>query len=512
MTGAFRIQNLYPLFQRILKQRGLHFLVAPYTACAQLAYFDMIDSDQIGGVMGSQELLLYPIKDSVIRTIDWDNKSIQAISKKKVIRSLTPTGSESRFIDCFLMTGTSFLPPFPALLETSLYTTHNISNAANLLRTSENSVATACASFNDILQRLGDPNWLDKYHKARMVVNHFIYIAENGEIRVNEYDTLTKDNHEYLGLQLPAELFHYLNTGLIGSRLLSYITHGQILVQPTLDGVISDEYKHLVTKQIVPIKEQALSLLIPRLHRGIQHKNITMRVWFDKNFSYTINRSLQPPPSQQVATWNVKQEDLQECFPADFAGPVSLEVLALANDDFVKKTFPQGRPIRGIDSTEMITSVAIWRFLHLRGYVDDEHKLTKWGNALATTLLALQDANENRPEVTGLDEAALLAFELLRFGLLNGKYVKNLPGLPRKGSDTDKASVVLISQCASLLKLRHQALGYTGPLNKSLLTFRSFSTTIREADRDLIEAIVASMFMYGQSKRDRDDQLEISQR
>lgn len=513
MTGAFRIQNLYPLLQGILKERGLHFLVAPYTACAQLAYFEMIDSDQCAGVMGSQELLLYPVKDTVIRSLDWETKTITSLSKKKVIRSLTPTGSESRFIDCFLMAGTSFLPPFPALLETSMYATHNISNAANLLRTSENSVATACASFNDILQRAGDPNWLDKYHKARMVVNHFVYISEKGEIRVHEYDTLTGDNHEYLGLQLPAELFHYLNTGLIGSRLLGYITHGQIKIQPTLDGVVSDEYKNLVTKQIVPIKEQALGLLIPRLHRGIQHKDITMRVWFDKTFSHTINhRSLQPPPSQRVGTWNVKQDDIRNLFPADFVHPVSLEVLALLNEDFVKVTFPKEKPVKGIDSAEMITSVAIWRFLHLRGYVNDEHQLSQWGNAFATTIIELQEANENRPEVTGMDEAALLAFELIRFGLLNGSYIKNLPGLPRKGSDDDKTSVVLISQCASLLKLRHQALGYTGPLNKSLLTFRSFSTTLREADRDLLEAIVASMFMYGQSKRERDDQLEISQR
>ncbi|KAF4984339.1 hypothetical protein FZEAL_450 [Fusarium zealandicum] len=510
--GAFRIQNLYSLLQAVLKSRELHFLVAPYTACAQLAYFEMIDSDQCSGVMGSQELLLYPVRDSVIRSFDWEAKTVSAVSKKKVMRSLTPTASEPRFIDSFLMAGTSFLPPFPALLEHSMYSEYSVSTAANLLRTSENSVATACASFNDILQNK-DPEWLDKYRKARLVVNHFVYIAESGEIRVNDYERLTSDNHEYLGLQLPAELFHYVNTGLIGPRLPNSITHGQVLIQPTLDGVASDQYKNLVTQRIVPIKEQALSLLIPRLHRGIQHKEIKVRVWFDTKYSYTINhRSVNPPPSQRAASWDVKQEDIRTFFPADFAGPVSLEVLALANFDFVKKTFPKEKAIKGIDSTEMVTSVAIWRFLHLRGYVNDEHKLTKWGNALATTLLALQEANEERPEVPGLDEAALLAFELIRFGLLNGKHINDQPGLPRRGTDEEKSSLVLISQCASLLKLRHQVYGYTGPLNKSLLTFRSLSSTVREADRDLVEAIVASMFLYAQSRRERDDQLEISQR
>ncbi|KAG5950945.1 hypothetical protein E4U53_004132 [Claviceps sorghi] len=509
--GAYDIQNLYPLLQEILRNRGLHFLVPPYNACAQLAYFELIDSEQCSAVMGPQELLLYPIKDCVIRAFDWDAKLVSAISKKMIMRALSV--AEPMFIDALLMTGTSFLPTFPPLLDQAIYPNHfAIGDAVNILRTSDKGVTNACNSFNDILQAQ-DANWLDKYRKARMAVHHFIYISETGQVMVNDFDRLTKDNHEYLGLQLPEEIFHYLNTGLIGARNLNSITHGQILVQPTLDGVVSDEYKTLVTKKLVAIKEQALGLMIPRVHRGIGHKDITMRVWFDPKFSYTINhRALQPPPSQLVASWNVKESDLRSVFPADFAGPIYLEVLALANSDFVEKTMAKGNKIRDIDSMEMVTSIAIWRFLHLRGYVDDAHTLTKWGNALATTLLALRDAGENGPDVPGLDEAALLAFELVKHGVLGAKHQQGIAGLPRRGTDEDKSSLALISQCATLLKLRHQVYGYTGPLNKSLLAFRSLSTAVREADRDLMEAVVASMFMYGQCKRERDDYLEISQR
>lgn len=461
--------------------------------------------------MGSQELLLYPIRDCVIRNIDFESKTVTAISRKRVMRSLGV--GEGMLIDSLLMSGTSFLPPFPPLLEPSIYQhPFTIMDAVNILRTSDKTVATACASFNDILVAQ-DPDWLDKYRKARMAVRHFIHITEEGEVRVQDYENLTQDNHEYLGLQLPAELFHYLNTGLIGSRMLNCITHGQILVQPTLDGAASEEYKRLMTTKIVPIKEQALGLIIPRVHRGIGHKEITMRVWFDPKFAHKINhRALQPPPSQLVGTWDVKEADLREFFPADFAGPVCLEVLALANTDFVAKTITRDKTIRGVDNTDMIVSIAIWRFLHLRGYVNDSHQLTKWGNALATTLLALKEATENRPDAPALDEAALLAFELVRLELLTGRFEEGTPGLPRKGTDTEKSSVVLISQAATLLKLRHQVFGYTGPLNKSLLMFRSLSSALREADRDLVEAVLASMFMYGQCKRERDDQLEISQK
>jgi Temperature dependent protein affecting M2 dsRNA replication len=474
----------------------------------------MIDSDQCGGIMGSQELLLYPIRDSVIRSFDWESKQLTAISKKNIIRAMNV--SEPMFIDALLMTGTTFLPPFPPLQDTTIIRNQpfTIMDAVNLLRTSDKSVTNACASFNDILQAQ-DPAWLDKYRKARMSVNHFIYIAESGEIQVNDYEHLTGDNHEYLGLQLPSELFHYLNTGLIGSRNLGYVTHGQILVLPTLDGVVSTEYKKLVTSQLVPIKEQTLALLIPRLHRAIQHKNITMKVWFDEKYSYTINhRTLNPPPHQRVGTWDVKESSLKQFFPSAFPGLISTEVLALRNLDFVKTTFAKEKIIRGIDSADIITSISIWRFLHLRGYVNDEHNLTVWGQALAKACLAIKETQkELYYDQRALYEAVLIAFELIRFELLNGRNQhEELRGLPLNGSDHDKNSLLLISRCATLLKLRHEANGYTGPLNKNLLAFRSLSSAVRETDRDLVEAIVASMFMWAQSKRDRDDQLEISRR
>lgn len=457
--------------------------------------------------MGPQELLAYPIHDSIIRTIDWENKTVWALSKKKLLRQHGI--GEATLIDAILMTGTSFLPQFPAMDESTLNGVGStFQDAVNCLRSSQKDVASVCSAFQDAIQTR-DPNWLDKYRKARLAAHHFIYVAENGEVKVNDYDRLTQDNHEYLGLQLPAELFHYLNTGLIGARILNCITHGQILVQPTLDGQASEEYKKLVTSQIVPIKEQTLGLMVPRVHRGIAHKAITLRVWYDPNFAYTLNHSgVVPHPSTQVGTWDVKEKDLANVFPPDFAKPVACEVLALAQDDFVPKTKATDKQIRGIDSANQITSIAIWRFLHLRGYVDDSHNLSHWGNGLAAAMITIREQTDG----SGLEEAALLAFELIKLGLLTAKPREERAGYPRKGTDEEKTSLALISEVASLLKLRHQAYGYTGPLNRSLLAFRSLSSTVRETDRDLIEAIVASMFMFAQSERVRDDQVEISER
>ncbi|KAL1837745.1 hypothetical protein VTJ49DRAFT_3437 [Mycothermus thermophilus] len=512
-TSAFPTRALYPLLQGILRQRGLHFLVPPFNAAAQMAYFEMIDSDQCAGIMGSTELLLYPIRDCVIRTIDWENKLVYAVSKKHILRSLNV--SESLFVDAFLMTGTSFLPPFPPLADPSIIKTqpHTVADAVNMLRTTEKSVTLVCTSFHDIL-KIRDPDWLDKYRKARMAVDHFVYIAENGEVKVHDYEHLTNDNHEYLGLQLPSELFHYLNTGMIGPRLLTWITHGQLQVLPTLDGVASEEYKRLVTSQSVRIKEAALSLVIPRLNRGIGYKSITMKVWYDRNYSSTVwDRAKEPRENgQKVTSWNVWEAAITENFDQFDHGSIFSEVMALKNPKFVPLTFSNPKsPLKNLESSSLIKSICLWRFLHLRGYINDQHELTNWGAALAAGLSSIQPTVAKNPEFPHLYESVLVALELVRFELLNARNPhEELRGLPLNGTETDKQSLLLISRCASLLKLRHHANGYTGPLSKNLLAFRSLVSEVRSADRDLVEAILASMFLYAQAKRNRDGGWELS--
>ncbi|KAI1853640.1 hypothetical protein JX266_001624 [Neoarthrinium moseri] len=508
---AYPVQNLYPLLQAILKKRNLHFLVPPFNASAQLAHFDMTDSEQCSAVMGSQELLLYPVKDYVIKSIDWEAGNFRVVSKKTLIQR--QGCSESMFIDALLMIGNSFLPAFPPLQDSTINTRqpHILTDAVNMLRTSEKSVATACASFSDILQSR-DPSWKNKYQKARLMIDHFIYIAESGEIKVHNFETLTHDNYEYLGYQLPAELFHYLNTGLISGRLPGWITHGQIVIPPTLDGVKSEEYKKLVTTQLMPLREQAIRLVLPRLHRGIQFKPIYAKVWYDDTYSHTIEgRTATNRTLDQVRTWNVQESTVKQFFPDAKYGSILFEVDALKNADFARATVSKEK-IKGIDSTDLVTSVVVWRFLHLRGYVDQNHCLTAWGEALAASLDAIAPMVKEHPN-DGLAEAVLLAFELIRFNLLNARNQHpELNGLPMNGSDDDKASLLLISRCAILLKLHHEANGYTGPLSKNFLHYRSLSSSIREVNRDLIEAIVASMLLHAESKKEREDYLDIAQR
>lgn len=69
-----------------------------------------------------------------------------------------------------------------------------------------------------------------------------------------------------------------------------------------------------------------------------------------------------------------------------------------------------------------------WRFLQLRGYVDNKHQLTLWGRALESALSELRPSDN-------LEEATFLAVELLRLGVLSPKdWFPNMSGGPMRGT------------------------------------------------------------------------------
>ncbi|KUI60288.1 hypothetical protein VP1G_07481 [Cytospora mali] len=506
-SNAYRMERFYPTFQAILRKRGLHFLVPPFKAVAQIAYLSNLSKTGetlCGAIMGPRELLLYPINDVLIQEVDWSNNRFLAVSKETLKNQLNI--DDSILVDALLMTGTSFLPALPARVQPQ-QPPNTVRDAVNMLRANGKHVKQVCQHFDDVLKSQ-QPDWFDKYCKARMIVDHYIYIAINGAVEVQALDSLTSDSHEYMGLRLPDELHHYLNTGLVGPQLLSWVIHSRITILPTLDGIASDEYKSLVLRRLLPMRELALGLVVPRLNRGFHFKDIEVKAWFPDQQSTTIRNSDFRTPSPKVATWSVEQKLVDEHFPSwslsapaskDRSGSLAFEILSLQKPEFAKATVgkPGNKP-KGIDAPAHIISTVIWRFLHLRDYVNDSHELTGWGKALATAMTELEPTVEKYSQVSGLHEALLLAFELIRLDQLNAK--------PRQDElekgDVDP-SLLLISRCAVLLKLRHDAIGYTGPLRKDMLAYFSQVSAVREADRDLVEAIVIHLFMNNQTKRER---------
>ena len=82
----------------------------------------------------------------------------------------------------------------------------------------------------------------------------------------------------------------------------------------------------------------------------------------------------------------------------------------------------------------------MWRFLHLRGYVNEKHQLTDWGEVLRAAL----DASGSRKDQ---EEAVFIAVELLRLGLVTPDTLfLGYAGAPENGSGTYERKIGTATQ------------------------------------------------------------------
>lgn len=293
-------------------------------------------------------------------------------------------------------------------------------------------------------------NYVDRYRKARLAVkNHPVY-TEDGKIEPLNLSQLPNDAVQYLGQRLPDEVFHYMSKGLISPRILQWRTTCEIYEAPPMDGGESLEYKNLVSSKLIPLRTSAINLLSSILHNWYRHKDLVQRCWFmDSNAKpqeTTIRVERQSETPTLVDTWNVKEATFrdvvaqhqvgclmhplwQDINEQQGCGHLGSAILSLEKSDFVANTIAKKDPKNVLSTTDEILYNSIWRFLALREYVDSGHNLTLWGQILAKVITGLK----RKPE---LEEAAVLAVELLRLGLLTAD-INMFPaynGAPMRGS------------------------------------------------------------------------------
>jgi hypothetical protein len=89
---------------------------------------------------------------------------------------------------------------------------------------------------------------------------------------------------------------------------------------------------------------------------------------------------------------------------------------SLKDASFAQKTITKERVKHpALTTPDEIVVDATFRFLHVRGYVDDNHKLTTWGKALEAAL-AVTD-----------EETTVVGVEMLRLGLFTGNFATGTP-------------------------------------------------------------------------------------
>ena len=309
--------------------------------------------------------------------------------------------------------------------------------------------------------------------------------------------------HDLIGQRLADEVYYYIQKGLLGPQLPNSLTTGEIRVTLPPGSADSEDYQQFVSKNLVPIWTESISLLSSTLHRFFQVKSLAVKLWFATSEG-TINLKDLPSAKDKVAHWKIKNAALPQSLRImqSKMSPLMFAVQS-AKDPALAKIGPKDQA-RFLESKDEFLSNTLWRFLQLRRFIGADHKLTSWGKTLETALSSLDEADHE------LVEPLFVAVELMRFGQLNGKDMfPKVSGGPTRLSGEEKDYAVLISRVACLGKIHHKSLGYSGPLDRQLFSYRGLISAVRSTLREQVEVILVNLLLNGDVNRERDDWWEL---
>ncbi|RMZ76349.1 hypothetical protein DV738_g5020, partial [Chaetothyriales sp. CBS 135597] len=503
--AKYPVEILHRYLQQLLVKYGVDFLVAPYSATAQLAYMLHAPEQWIDAVMGSTECFLFPIdkivtkinhgKDIATPTFDW-------ISRAWLEERLKAPPELLR--DAQLLLGTSFSLTFPPLEAQAFSKPVTIQDAIYMLNSTHRSVLQLCKVYqNDAA--VAELDYADRYKKAIMTIRHHVVIESNGSVVPLDLAHAPGDVHDFVGQCLPEELFFYVSRGLIAPDIPNWLTQGEIVINLPSGVRDSEPYRKLVLEQLNPIRALATKVIAEQLNFYYQRRNISIRAWDGRNTdSLRIMLKDEPELKTKNSTWAVRGEALARV--SGSSGPsLSTCLAALHSAEFASKAVNKTKfAYPTFRTKDEIVANTWWRFLELRGYVNEKREITRWGQVLEATVGKL-DAKEDA------EGQALLAVELLRLGLLNGNEADGTTVPTGEKDYLQKTNTNLIAKVACLGKYQNRyGVGYCGTLDRSMLTFAWMVTAVRLALRNLIEAIMVAMFLGGEVDRERKDWAELA--
>ena len=493
-SGYATPRRFYRFLQTVLRGRNIDFQVAPYSAVGQLAYLSRNTPDHVNAIAGSSEILLFDI-DRVITGLDFPQNEFTFIRKQQCVEELGGVPPEM-FTDACMLAGCSLLPPIPIAARPRI---PKVKHVIDLMKANGQTGYSLCTQFQDH-QGIREMDYIDRYKRSRLAVKHEVVLTLAGKVEPLAADDAPSDLHEIIGQRLPDELYYYLSVAAIGPRVLNQLTSAHVYDQCPADGGESEAYKILVSEKLRDSRTTTLALLAWNLHRAYQHRKVQFSTWSSQGRQSEVSLNEVSDPRPIVHQWKVPESSFPPGVDLE-QSVIGSAVRALHEPSFVAKT--KGNKAR-LQQTSELKMNAVWRFLHLRGYIDNEHRLTAWGKVLLAMVEASSSASEQ-------EEGLLLAAELLRLDLLSSENMfPSYNGAPMHGSEKDKANTLLLARIACLGKLRHKSIGFTGPLSRHLLGYSSIVDAVRMSLRDLLETCLITMLLSGDAAKERTDLTDIA--
>jgi len=323
---AYPVETLYKYLQRILFNHEIQFIVAPYSAAAQvgsffvvpralliqlqLSYLKKQPEQFIDCVLGSADCFLFSI-DKIITGINIENENGSFCWLSKVAcQERLDRASEDDFRDAQLLLGSAYLPTFPVLGRSNQRDRTNIRDSLNLLRASGKSVIQLCHQNRDDAQ-VKQLEYADRYKKAIMTLRHHVVLETAGRVLPMDLEHAPGDVHEFVGQRLPEELYFYISKGMLGTQVPDWLTTGEVVLSLPSGCADTAPYRRLMREALNPVRTQAIGLLSNNLNWYYQKKSVQLKLWYESNNTdQTVNLKELPSIEAKISGWKVGEDTL----------------------------------------------------------------------------------------------------------------------------------------------------------------------------------------------------------
>lgn len=212
------------------------------------------------------------------------------------------------FRDVQLLLGGPFLPTFPPL-DKSGGPKVSARDALTMLNTAGRSVIQLCHHYREEPQ-VQVLDYEDKYKRAVLSLKHHVVLDKEGKaiLMGPEYDA--GDAHEFVGLRLPEELYFYIARAMLGPRVPSWLTSGEIDLTLPVGCEDTEAYRHLLGDQLTSLQTQTICLLSNSMNRFYQSRSIKIKTWYARETPKSINVKEEPSVKDKLVGWKVPETTL----------------------------------------------------------------------------------------------------------------------------------------------------------------------------------------------------------
>ncbi|ODO07828.1 hypothetical protein I350_03407 [Cryptococcus amylolentus CBS 6273] len=498
---------------RLFRHRFVEYVIAPYSSHAQLAYLLQHPKGYIHAIYSSSECLMWPV-ERVITSSDWST-TFQFADKVRILNDINL--SSEQFLDMGLLCGSTLLRTMP--LPTPEFSLKMISD---FVRHHKSGLAV-CQNLPHIPYKT--QSYTESFWKARLAIKFSLVLTTEGQCvplptviapqqQAFTVQDVPADLEDIFSPKLPDEIYFYICRGIISTQVVGWVSSGTIVEQQPL--LETNEYrrfiKDVITEGPTSPRCTTIALLLDCMHREWSSKRINVQYWFDPYVTGNNRGNNQVPYSDPLTQsliarcqdWMVPMFSLEMELRRQNSSTIDLKLClgALATEDLVNKTFkPKGD--RTLDKKDEVVANSVWRFLEVRGFVQQNHTHSSIGKALH----AAYDISKINDR---FQEPLYLILELLRSGVVHGEKwggpsAAPLPGGPSFGENDEQNTVRLVMRCISVLPLTNRPQQWVGPLSQELLAFNSFVKALSKSLRQLFESVSCHLLLSGDGRRNRDD-------